>query len=243
MLALPPTWLSDLPRQVDTQRNDLPYPIADQTAFSWIVDIGFDDERISTNTLGSFIMKFLTLTDNRVINLCNCRWLQLDECVVNSSRAEAHVVNPLADAEHGPKRAMVLSLILKLVEIEVATEANAGQHNDLPVIKSGSAYIATRVYINVLGHQANHFVPERTGSVDVLQSSKNGNHFVTTIVVEHQFGNWCTIKSALLFVMSSHANTPRRFAFEIAITLHFQRANTAKGSIFGELFYKKDRVF
>ncbi len=61
--------------------------------------------------------------------------------------------------------------------------------------------------------------------------------------VEQHFGNWCTIKSALLLVMLSHADTPRRFAFEIAFLLQSQRANLQQGSIFGELFHEKDRVF
>jgi hypothetical protein len=134
---------------------------------------------------------------------------------------------------------MILRLVLELVVVVVAAQAHRRQHHDLPIVQAWPAHVPTRLFIDVLGHQLHDFPPKFTARIDVLKARQNGYHLVTTIVIEHQFTNGCTIKAALIIVVLSHPNTPRRFAAEVAFFHHKFNARTPKRVQSSSSFFSK----
>ncbi len=199
MLALPPTRRSHQLSQLAAQGNDLPHAVANQRTFRRVMNVRFHDERIRPHALSGRAVQRLAVADDRVAERCQRRRLQLTERVTNPPRAEARLGGaPLAQAEQRPQRSMILRLVLQLVVIEVAPQANRGQHDDLPIVEAGPSHVAARFFIDVRGDQLHDFPPQFTAGIDVLQPRQDCNHLVATLEVERQFANRCRIKTPLL---------------------------------------------
>ena len=76
------------------------------------MNIGFDDKRISTNSLSCIPMQFLSVADDGLIDRFNRCGLQLTERIAYPSRAETRTLVPSTEPEYGSQCEMVLSLIL-----------------------------------------------------------------------------------------------------------------------------------
>ena len=121
-------------------------------------------------------MKLLALADDRVVDGFQRAGVELTECFANPFCAEAGAVIPVTNAKPDAEGSMVLRLILKLVIITVAAQANRCQNDDLPIIQTWPTYIAARFFVDVIGDEIHDLTPKFTTCIDVLQSRRNGTN-------------------------------------------------------------------
>jgi hypothetical protein len=93
-----------------------------------------------------------------------------------------------------------------------------------------------------LRHKSHHFVAERIAGVKMLQSGQNRNHPIPAFVVELQFSDCGTIKSALPLVMLSHGDPSLKICVEDLFLPTNSTGEPLTGFIFRELFLKNAAI-
>src|SRR5690606_37192216 len=110
------------------------------------------------------------------------------------------LIIPVPDPQQRPQNAMILTLILQLVIVIIASQPDGGQYDDLPIVQSRAPHVAATVLVQVLGHELHQFLTECLAGVDMLQSRENGDCLVATFEIENQLADGCTIKATLFIV-------------------------------------------
>src|SRR5690606_12541978 len=81
-------------------------------------------------------VKFLTESNNYLVDLLNGLGLDVSDIVSNGSIVTADILIACQDRADGPQTKMVFGEVLKLVVIEIAGRSQHCQDEDLPVIKA-----------------------------------------------------------------------------------------------------------
>lgn len=140
----------------------------------------------------------MTFTDNQVADHFNRFGLEQANIVTNPPPIEiGFCLLPITDVHDMPERSMLLGKVLQFVVVQIAPQANGGEHQDLPVVEPLSPAVAARVVIDVLGDQVENFITQVWLTIDVLQRPQDGNDLVTTVQIEFDFKNRLAIESLL----------------------------------------------
>ena len=105
---------------------------------------------------------------------------------------------PITKAHDMPECPMLLGKVLKFVIVQIASQANRGQHQDLPVVQTLASTIVARGMIDILGDKMKNLITQLRLAINVLQGSQEGNEFVATLQIEFNFGYGLTIEPRLI---------------------------------------------
>ena len=92
---------------------------------------------------------------------------------------------------------MLLGEVLKFVVVQIATQADGGQHRNVPVIKALSSTVAALVLIDILRNKTENLIAHMRLAINVLQAVQDWNDFVATLQIEFDFRNRLTIQPPL----------------------------------------------
>ena len=105
---------------------------------------------------------------------------------------------------------MLLGKVLKFVIVQMASQANRGQHQDLPVVQTLASTIVARGIIDILGDQIENLIMQLRLAIDVLQGPQDGNDLVATMEIELDLQNGLAVQPLLIRKRFSHLFAPRR---------------------------------
>jgi len=173
------------------------------------VDVRLDHEGIGPYFPGSFWLETMTFTDNQVADHFNRFWLEQADVVTNPPPIEiGFSLLPITNIHDMPERPMLLGKVLQFVVVQIAPQANGGEHQDLPVVEPLSPAVAARVVIDILGDKVENFVTQLRLAIDVLQRSQDRNYLITTVEIECDLENGSAIESLLSRKRFSHPVAP-----------------------------------
>src|SRR5262245_54610144 len=105
---------------------------------------------------------------------------------------------------------MLFGEVLQFVIIQIATEPNRCQDQDVPVVHSFPTAVITCSLLDVMGDEVENLVSKFRRAVDVLQCRQNGYDFIATIEIQLNFGDRPAIEPWLGGKRFSHPYSPRR---------------------------------
>jgi len=92
---------------------------------------------------------------------------------------------------------MLFGQILEFVVVEVAAEADGGQHEDLPVVHSLAASFGIGGPVDIPGDRLENPISQFGQAVDVLQGFENGNEFVAAVEIQSHVEDRSAVESRL----------------------------------------------
>ncbi len=225
VFVLSPTAATHQGHQGGAQPEHLPQAVADQGAFGGIVDVGLNDKGVGPHGLGRFGNELMAFGDDQLVDLLDGFRADQRDVVADASPVESGLLVPVADAHDPPQSPMLFGQILELVVIEVAAEADGGQHEDLPVVHSLAAPLAAGVAVDIPGDHPENTIAQLGLAVDVLQGLKNGDDFVAAVEVQLHVEDRSAIEPRLAIEGFSHRYCSSKIGvclFEIHVFLTHQ---------------------
>jgi len=120
---------------------------------------------------------------NEIIDFAKSSGFNLADRIAKASKRESIGVLPFTDAHDTAMCTMILDLVLQLVIIEIAAEANCRQDDNMPVIHAMSSDISARSFIDVSSDQLHSFSSQCGIAIKTLKAEQDWHDFIATIKV------------------------------------------------------------
>ena len=124
--------------------------------------------------------------------------LEQAEVVANASPIEVNMLLPIADLHDLPHGPMLLGEVLKFVVVKIASKPHGCEHDDVPIVESFSPAIASRMFVDISGDKLENLIARLRLAINVLQTSQDGNHLVTTRQFKFDLRNGLAIEPSLV---------------------------------------------
>jgi hypothetical protein len=122
------------------------------------MDVRFDHEGVGTGRLGGLRHQLMSGLNDPVVDLLDGFRPELGEIVLNPTPVEVNLVAPVADAHDLTQGPVLLGEVLELVVVEITSEANRGQHEDLPIGHAPASTRRAAGWIDIAGDVAENGV-------------------------------------------------------------------------------------
>jgi hypothetical protein len=183
--------------QFDAQRNDLPQPVVQQTAFRRVMDVRFHHERIGTHFFNGIRLKFVTFTDDGTADLFDGLRSKQTEVIANGLVVKLGFV-VIAQSHDGSQAAMILGKIQQLIVRVVAPEPSRHEHTNVPVVHPFSPGVGASVPVDVIADQPKHVVGEFSIAIHMLQCSENRDDAVAAVEIQLNILDGNTVEPQLI---------------------------------------------